>query len=219
MISNAFHRAGSSETPGPGPAGWPLRLLLVVAFFAVAFTIDVLSDRQYSQVLGSAAIFGSTLTLFPAIRAGLIAAGACALTWVGFNLVRAFADDAGLAIAALDTVSDAERWLFNGSLPSTMLQRVAFDPGRIQPHDIALSPVHASFFVVPFLIAAIAWRRHRSSFSRYLRATATCFALSLVAFILLPTAPPWMSDPDDVTMSRWPCWSLSSSAGSRDGGG
>ncbi|MDQ3541311.1 MAG: phosphatase PAP2 family protein, partial [Chloroflexota bacterium] len=99
----------------------------------------------------------------------------------------------------LYTVSDMERWQFNGSLPSTVFQRVAFDPGRIQPHDIALAIVHGSFFVVPFLIAAFAWSRHRPSFSQYMLATATCFALSLVAFILLPTAPPWMSDPDDVT--------------------
>ncbi|HEV2073395.1 MAG TPA: phosphatase PAP2 family protein, partial [Thermomicrobiales bacterium] len=30
-------------------------------------------------------------------------------------------------------------------------------------------------------------------------ATAVTFALGLVGFLLLPTAPPWMSNPDDVT--------------------
>jgi membrane-associated phospholipid phosphatase len=176
-----------------------VRLLLVVVFFAVAFAIDLLSDRRYSQILGSAAIFGSVFTLFPTIRPGLIAASAYALTWAGFNLVRAFADNAGLAIADPKTVSEIERWLFGGRLPSTILQDRVFDPGRVQVHDIALATVHGSFFIVPFLIAAITWWRRRALFHHYLLATALCFAASLVGFILLPTAPPWMSDPTDVT--------------------
>lgn len=199
VISRTFRRSQSSDVLGKKPVTVPVRLLLAIVFFAAAFILDVVSDRQHSRVLGGAAIFGSALTLFPAIRAGLIAASVFALTWVGFNLVRAFADDAGLAIAGLYTASDIERWLFRGSLPSTIAQRNAFDPERVQPHDIALALVHTSFFVVPFLIAVIAWRRHRPAFRRYLVATATCFSLSLVAFILLPTAPPWMSDPEDVT--------------------
>lgn len=198
MISNAFQRVRSSDLPGPRPAGWPLRLFLVASWFAAAFAVDVLSDRQFSQILGSAAIFGSALTLFPAIRPGLIAASACALTWVGFNLVRAFADDAGLALAGRQTIADLERALFGGVLPSTRLQYQWLDPGGIHPHDIAFSVVHGSFFFIPFLIGAIAWRRQRRLFSRYLKATAICFTISLVAFALLPTAPPWMSDPDDV---------------------
>lgn len=199
MISNVFQRARSPDLPGPRPAGVLVRFLLVVVVFAVAFVIDLLSNRQYSQILGSAAIFGSVLTLFPAIRPGLIAAGAYALTWAGFNLVRAFAEDAGLGIADPRAVSEIERWLFGGRLPSTILQDRVFDSGQVQFHDIFLSLVHGSFFIVPFLIAAIAWWQHRSQFHQYLRATALCFALSLVAFILLPTAPPWMSDPADVT--------------------
>jgi len=198
VISNALQRVRSSDIPGPKPAGLPLRLFLVVSWFAAAFAVDVLSDRQFSQILGSAAIFGSTLTLFPAIRAGLIATSVCALVWVGFNLVRAFADDAGLALADRQTVADIERTLFGGVLPSTRLQHQWSGPDGIRPHDIAFSLVHVSFFVIPFVIAGIAWWRQRWLFSRYLKATAVCFAISLVAFTVLPTAPPWMSDPDDV---------------------
>ncbi len=121
------------------------------------------------------------------------------LTWAAFNLVRGVADDAGLALAGSQTVSESERWQFGGSLPTTLLQERWFDPAQTQPHDIALAAVHGAFFVVPFLIAAIAWWRRRNLFRHYLTATATCFALSLVAFILLPTSPPWMSDPDGVT--------------------
>lgn len=199
LNSKALQRSRIPGVPDGRPAITSARLVLVIALFAAAFAIDLLSGRQYSQVLGSAAILGSALTLFPAIRPGLIAASACGLTWVTFNVIRAVADDARLRVAGRRTVSHVEHWVFGGSLPSARLQDHLFDPARVQLHDIALALVHASFFVVPYGIAVIAWWWRRALFLRYLRATAICFAFSLVAFILLPTAPPWMSDADDVT--------------------
>ena len=183
------HRRGSA----------PLRLILAVAWFALAFAIDLRTGRQYSPLLGSVAIYGSALTLFPAIRLGLLAATAHGSIWAGFNVARAYADDLDLGLAGLRTISDLERLLFGGALPSSVVQHHFVDPGQVQPGEIALGLVHASFFVVPHVVAAIAWRRRHGLFMRYLKATALCFGVSLAAFILLPTAPPWMSDPDHVT--------------------
>jgi len=53
--------------------------------------------------------------------------------------------------------------------------------------------------VTPFVAAGLIWWRRRSLFRHYALATATTFAIGLVGFILVPTAPPWLSDPDDVT--------------------
>ncbi len=177
----------------------PLRLVLTVAFFALAFAIDVRTDRHYSLVLGSGAIYGSALALFPSVRLGLLAATAHGLIWAAFNGVRAYADDAGLGFASPHMVSDVERWVFGKRLPSSMLQDQFLDSGRVQPAAVVLGLVHASFFVVPHLIAAFAWWRERRLFVRYQKATVLCFALSLAAFVLLPTAPPWMADPEHVS--------------------
>lgn len=195
----AVSRVGSAGEVNDGPANVGTRLLLAAIFFAAAFAIDLRTDRQFSPVLGSAAIYGSALALFPTIRSGLIAATAHGAIWVGFNIVRAVADDAGLGIVDVRAVSDIERWLFGGRLPASMLQNHFLDPNLIQPRDVALGLVHASFFVVPHGIALLTWFRRRDVFVSYQMATASCFAPSLAAFILLPAAPPWTSDPDRVT--------------------
>lgn len=175
------------------------RLLLTAAFFGAAFAIDLWTGKRYSPFLGSAAIYGSALTLVPTIRPGLVAATVHTSIWTGFNVVRAYADDAQLGIVNQRLASDIERWLFGGGLPSSMLQRHFFNADQIMPRDVVLGLFHASFFVVPHVIAVLAWHRRRDVFSRYQKATALCFTVSLGAFLLLPTAPPWMTDPGHVT--------------------
>lgn len=181
-----------------------LRCLLVVVWFALAFAADVLADRHYSAGWGSAAILASVVTLFPSSRTTLAALGTYAATWVIFNIVRAFAEDVPLAIADARTISDVEAAIFGGGLPSAWLQRRFFDPDSIAGWDIALSIVHGSFFVAPFLLAGTIWWWRRNLFRRYAVATAICFALSLPGFLLLPSAPPWLSDPDpEWDRRRW----------------
>lgn len=175
------------------------RFLPVVVFFAIAFATDMLTAQQYSSVWGSAAIVASAIHLFPAIRPALAALGGYAAVWVVFNLVRAVAEDAGLATAGAGAVARWEGALFGGKLPSATLQAAWFDPAHTRVHDVVLSLVHGSFFVVPFLVAGVLWWKRRAQFRFYMTATAVTFALGLVGFLLLPTAPPWLSEPGDVT--------------------
>jgi hypothetical protein len=175
------------------------RGLPVAVFFAVAFLIDQATQQRYSAIWGSAAIVGSVVSVFPAIRPALLAFGGYGLIWGVFNVGRAVADDTGIAIAGQSAVSSFEAGLFGGILPTRWLQDRFHDPDRLQPHDIALALVHVSFFVIPFVLGLVVWLYRRTSFGRYCQATAITFGLGLIGFMLLPTAPPWMSDPDTVT--------------------
>jgi hypothetical protein len=175
------------------------RCVPVAIFFGIAFGLDLLTGQRYSRVLGSAAIVGSVVSLFPAARPALVALGGYGAIWLGFNLVRAIADDAGLAMASQGTVASFEATVFGGTLPSAWLQARLHDAGRVQFHDVTLAMVHVSFFITPFVAAALLWWKHRSVFGRYWRATVVTFGLGLVGFLLLPTAPPWLVEPDAVT--------------------
>jgi membrane-associated phospholipid phosphatase len=137
--------------------------------------------------------------VFPAIRPALLAFGGYGLIWGIFNLGRAVADDAGIAIAGRSAVSSFEARLFGGTLPTQWLQDRFHDPDRLQLHDVALALVHVSFFVIPFVLGLVVWLYRRTSFGRYCQATAITFGLGLIGFVVLPTAAPWMSDPDTVT--------------------
>lgn len=147
----------------------------------------------------SAAIIASAVSLFPTSAGRIAAFGGFAAIWVVFNLARAVADQSPIVIANADAASRLESGLFGGRLPSEYLQTRLFDPGRVDGADIVLSVVHGSFFVSPFVAAGLIWWKRRSLFRQYALVTAITFAIGLVGFALLPTAPPWLSDPDDVT--------------------
>jgi hypothetical protein len=174
------------------------RLAPAIAAFAIAFAIDIATGQRYSSIWGGIAIVISVVTVFPAVRPALAALGAFAGVWAAFNLVRAVADDAGVALVGADTVAGWERALF-GVLPSAWLQDSLFAPDTVRVVDIALSVVHGSFFVAPFVVAALLWWKRRPLFRRYTVATAATFALGLVGFLLLPAAPPWLAEPDSVS--------------------
>ena len=196
MNQEAYSRSGVLAGDVPNHAR---RFLPVVLLFAIAFTIDQITGQRYSSVWGSAAIIASVVSLFPAIRLALVAFGGYAAIWVGFNLVRAVADNASPGLVGTEVVSNVESAMFGGQLPSAYLQSQFFDAGRVDSVDVALAIVHGSFFVTPFLTAGLVWWTRRSLFPRYAGATAVTFALGFAGFLLLPTAPPWLSEPGDVT--------------------
>lgn len=168
-------------------------------YFGIAFTIDLATGQRYSSVWGSMAIAASVVTAFPVVRPTFVALGGYGAVWVVFNLIRPIADDLPLALAGERRIARWEEAIFGGMLPTARLQERWFSADRLGVHDGVLSTVHASFFIVPFAVALLLWLRHRALFRSYLIATALTFAFGAVGFVLLPTAPPWMSDPGDVT--------------------
>lgn len=58
---------------------------------------------------------------------------------------------------------------------------------------IAAFFVYASYFIVPWLFAAVTSWRRPAAFRRFAIANAIMLVVGLVVFYLLPTAPPWMA--------------------------
>lgn len=98
-----------------------------------------------------------------------------------------------MGATSLDAVARLEGWLAGGNLPTATLQRVLYDSGNARWHDVVLTAVYLSFFVVPHAVAVVLSRRDRVRFGRYLLATVAVFAFGLVGFFLAPTNPPWMT--------------------------
>jgi hypothetical protein len=85
----------------------------------------------------------------------------------------------------------ADRLIGGGQTPTNRLQRALGRPGRLRPHDYALSVVHWAWFVVPHGTLLYVLLRHPERFPRSACLTAGCFDLGLVAYWSVPTAPPW----------------------------
>jgi len=84
-----------------------------------------------------------------------------------------------------------DRVIGAGVLPTHRLQRALGTPGRVRRHDLALSMVHWSWFLVPHSTAAYMLLRHHDQFVRSAVLIAGAFDAGLIVYWSLPTAPPW----------------------------
>lgn len=84
---------------------------------------------------------------------------------------------------------DADSALF-GVVPTVWLQEHLRQP-TAPWWEVITSVIYMSYFVVPYVLAAVLWLRDRSAWRRF----AICFVattfLALVGYTVLPAAPPW----------------------------
>nr|WP_225951643.1 phosphatase PAP2 family protein [Mycobacterium sp. OAS707] len=85
---------------------------------------------------------------------------------------------------------DADRWMFAGTVPTVWLQerlKVAYPPWW----EIVISTVYMSFFILPYIVAAVLWLRDRAEWKAFVRLFVGLSFAALVIYTLLPAAPPW----------------------------
>jgi len=98
-----------------------------------------------------------------------------------------------LARTRVDYPIRADRVLGFGEMPTLRLQRALSSEGGLRPHDLALSWVHWSWFVMPHGTLAYILLRHPGRFPRAACLMAATFDLGLVGYWAVPTAPPWFA--------------------------
>jgi hypothetical protein len=86
--------------------------------------------------------------------------------------------------------ADADRWLFFGSMPTVWLQEHL---KSAQPPwwEVAVSTVYMSFFILPYVVAAVLWLRDREEWKAFVRLFVGLSFTGLVIYALVPAAPPW----------------------------
>lgn len=85
---------------------------------------------------------------------------------------------------------DADRWMFFGVMPTVWLQQRLKQP---QPPwwEVVVSTTYMSFFILPYVVAAVLWLRDRASWRAFVARFVTMQFSALVVYILMPAAPPW----------------------------
>jgi len=85
---------------------------------------------------------------------------------------------------------DADRWMFSGTVPTVWLQerlKLPYPPWW----EIVISTVYMSFFILPYVVAAVLWLRDRDEWKAFVRLFVGLSFTALVIYTLLPAAPPW----------------------------
>jgi PAP2 superfamily len=86
--------------------------------------------------------------------------------------------------------ADVDRWLFFGTMPTVWLQE------RLKlPHppwwEIVISTVYMSFFILPYVVAAVLWLRDREEWKAFVRLFVGLSFAALAIYAVMPAAPPW----------------------------
>ena len=78
-----------------------------------------------------------------------------------------------------------------GEVPTLRLQRALGRPDEVLGHDTVLSIVHWSWFAAPHAAVLYILFRHPQHFGGAAARVAAVFDIGVVAYFVLPTAPPW----------------------------
>jgi PAP2 superfamily len=116
--------------------------------------------------------------------------------WLPFALVLVVYD---LSRGAADLIgrptlwhwqADADRWMFFGVMPTVWLQE-----HLKQPHppwwEVVISTTYMSFFILPYVIAAVLWLRNRAEWEKFAQLFMALSFSALAIYVVLPAAPPW----------------------------
>jgi membrane-associated phospholipid phosphatase len=176
--------------PRQGLAAAPLRLLLLL--FGL---LSCLQATQNAAAFYAAAQFAfGALLLFAAVAPlrRAIPVFAYALVTMVFVRIRAVADETSIPVQYEYPIV-FEEVIFGGKVLNAWVQDFLYVPGRIGPLDVALAAVYFSYFLAPAAMTLILWKVRPALFPRFAWALVLTLMIGLVAFFLVPTAPPWLA--------------------------
>jgi membrane-associated phospholipid phosphatase len=108
---------------------------------------------------------------------------------IAYDYLRGFSYRLGMPTWWYPQIN-VDRWLCFGHEPTVWLQEHLKYP-QVRWWDVAVYLCYTSFFLLPYLTAAVLWLRSRTDFYRW---SARFVSLSFVGFglfALFPAAPPW----------------------------
>jgi len=117
---------------------------------------------------------------------------------VCYDLLRGFVGNNPLFDPYFLPQIDADKLLFNGTIPTVWLQERLFEVGQLPWYDVFSWVVYLTHYFMIFIAAAYLWR---VSHLRFLEFRAMVLTLSIAAFLtyaLVPAAPPWMANDEQL---------------------
>jgi hypothetical protein len=142
-----------------------------------------------------------------------------AAVWFIFTFLRSLADETILAETLNTKVSQLERWLFGGQLPTVTLQDRFFDPASMHWYDYFFTGIHWSYFIIPHAVAVWLWMKHPQLFRHYLSAMTLSLSVGLCIYFLIPSNPPWLAPEPINSPSAATVYRVMAAVGEQLGGG
>lgn len=114
---------------------------------------------------------------------------------IAYELMRGLASRLG---GQPHNLAGVERALFGGHEPTLVLQATIGSLGDADLIDDIGSLVYSAHFLLPIAVGAWLWIRNRDDFRRFGLSLVVLCALAFVTYVIVPTAPPWLAQPESV---------------------
>jgi membrane-associated phospholipid phosphatase len=114
---------------------------------------------------------------------------------IAYELMRDLASKLGMQPHNLAGV---ERALFGGYEPTLVLQATIGRLGDSDLIDDISSLVYSAHFLLPIAVGAWLWTKNRGEFRRFGLSLVVLCGLAFVTYVVVPTAPPWLAQPESV---------------------
>lgn len=105
-----------------------------------------------------------------------------------YEAMRGFAAKTGFAPHDL---SNMERAVFGGTLPTLTLQQTFYRPETVNPQDVVAMFFYFMHFPLPIVVGFVFWLRSRDHYHRFVAALLLMAFLSFITYLFWPSAPPW----------------------------
>lgn len=96
------------------------------------------------------------------------------------------------------SLAGVERALFGGYEPTLVLQATVGRLGDSDLIDDIGSLVYSAHFLLPIAVGAWLWTKNRGEFRRFGLSLVVLCGLAFVTYVVVPTAPPWLAQPESV---------------------
>jgi membrane-associated phospholipid phosphatase len=109
---------------------------------------------------------------------------------LAYDFLRGFADN--VTARAHDLVG-AEKWFFQGQVPTAWLQSQLYIPGQIHWYDIMATLFYFLHFALPLGFGFILWIYNRGHFRQFVLGLVLLSYSAWLTYIIYPAVPPWMA--------------------------
>ena len=95
-------------------------------------------------------------------------------------------------------LAPVERAMFGGYEPTLVLQAAIAKLGDEDLMEDIGGLVYSAHFLLPIIVGAWLWTRNRAEFHRFGLSLVVLCALAFATYVVAPTAPPWLAQPNSV---------------------
>ncbi len=192
ITSHLLHQEGFPRPQQPpGASDTPLLILQITLVVVISLFIT-LYNKAFPPPDFLSLLLILLLGLHRYYRIFLLDFAPLLFTLLAYETLRAFADNLSPYQIHVTDIIALERFLFDGQIPSALLQHLIPWPTPIgQVLRMVSVLFYYSHFVLPFVLSLWIWRRYRQVYSTFVTGLVILSIAGFTTFFLFPAAPPW----------------------------